>query len=73
MTTMLAGAGGIDTDKEYDKELGKKISLFCLPENVGAIQVIRVIVKFLDNHPEMLHQKSEILIPVALAIAFPCS
>jgi Rap1a immunity proteins len=50
---------------------GKK--LFCLPESgISGEQAARVIVKFLQDHPERLHESARILAMIALQMAFPC-
>jgi hypothetical protein len=45
---------------------------YCLPDNVPLIQSVRVIVKFLKEHPEKLHMRASLLISVALVDVFPC-
>ncbi|RLJ67597.1 Rap1a/Tai family immunity protein [Sulfurisoma sediminicola] len=46
--------------------------LFCAPGNATQEQVVRVIEKWLTEHPEQLHLAAERLIPTALRDAFPC-
>ncbi len=46
---------------------------FCAPgEGLTAIQAIRVIVKYLKEHPEDLHHNAMLLTNLALKSAFPC-
>ncbi len=48
-------------------------SLFCLPKQEMEIQqVIDVVRKFLDNHPEQLHHHPTVLILTSLGVSFPC-
>ena len=47
-------------------------SPFCIPENVNPAQLARVIVKYLENHPEKLHEEDIVLTVEALTQAFPC-
>jgi hypothetical protein len=44
----------------------------CPPEDVQAEQVIRVAVKYLNDHPEKLHLNRAALTKAALKQAFPC-
>lgn len=44
----------------------------CPPEGVTMQQYIRVIIKFLNDHPEKLHLGRAHLVDEALGSAFPC-
>jgi hypothetical protein len=44
----------------------------CLPEGVGQEQLIKVLVKYLDRHPEELHLPAAQLVYDATTEAFPC-
>lgn len=44
----------------------------CEGENVTKGQVIKVVVKYLDDHPEELDQRASDLVRRALLKAFPC-
>jgi Rap1a immunity proteins len=50
----------------------EKPLLLCLPEHVTSGQTARVIIRFLQNHPERLHQPAATLTYEALNKAFPC-
>jgi hypothetical protein len=45
----------------------------CLPSGVQTRQAVRIVVKFLQDHPEKLNQYGAILSNTALSQAFPCS
>jgi len=45
---------------------------YCRPKNVTAGQLVRVVVKYLKNHPEKLHENQFLLTLSALLNAFPC-
>ena len=45
----------------------------CAPESVELGQEIRVVVKYLNDHPENLHLRRAELTKAALKQAFPCS
>lgn len=50
-----------------------KIQLFCIPEGgIQTGQAIRIIVKWLKDHPERLHHEAGMLTLAALGRAFPC-
>ena len=46
---------------------------FCRPEGVPYGQVLRVINKYLENNPAVLHRRWDLLAYVALKTAFPCA
>ncbi len=47
---------------------------FCPPkQGLSGIQAIRVVVKFLQEHPEELHRRGVVLTIAALKQGFPCS
>lgn len=46
---------------------------FCLPDSgIPLIQAIRVVVKYLNEHPEKLHEDGMGLTVAALTSSFPC-
>jgi hypothetical protein len=45
----------------------------CTGEDVILVQAIRVVVKYLQDHPEELDQRNSVLVERALAKAFPCN
>jgi len=45
---------------------------FCLPDGVTPNQTVRVIVKWLEDHPARLHEKAIGLVLTALRENFPC-
>lgn len=47
--------------------------LLCVPdEGVLVIKAARIVVKYLNEHPEQLHFQDGVLATLALAEAFPC-
>ncbi|WP_454834749.1 Rap1a/Tai family immunity protein [Pseudomonas lini] len=58
----------------YSAALGKTLSPFiCWPkEPVAKEQQVRIVVKYLKEHPESLHESEASLITLAMAFAFPC-
>jgi len=47
--------------------------VFCLPEGITNIQKVRVIRKYISNHPEEAHDPAQGQALMALREAFPCS
>ena len=51
----------------------KSNHLICLPDRgISNDQTIRIVVKFLEDHPEDLHESARSMVFVALQAAFPC-
>ncbi len=48
------------------------LKLLCLPAEVSNGQIVKVVVKYLDQHPEKLHLPAAQLIYNATNEAFPC-
>lgn len=46
---------------------------FCSPEGATSDQMGRVVVKYLREHPEKLHEYAVLLVAVALIEAWPCA
>jgi hypothetical protein len=46
--------------------------VMCTPSGVTYEQIWRVVIKYLQNHPEELHLSPNFLIQKALEKAFPC-
>ena len=45
---------------------------FCSPEGATSDQMGRVVVKYLRDHPEKLHEHAVLLVAIALIEAWPC-
>lgn len=45
----------------------------CLPDGVEVDQLARVFVKYLEEHPERLHERQMRLLIDSFRIAFPCT
>ena len=44
----------------------------CLPVNAEAGQLVRIVTKYLQEHPKDLHYRASDLVIPALTAAFPC-
>jgi len=52
---------------------GDRNALFCAPkEGISVEQGARLLVKFLEDHPQILHDEARVAVYVALGKAFPC-
>lgn len=45
----------------------------CIPDSIKTIQGARIVVKYLNDHPERLHVPDTRLVLMAMVDAFPCS
>ncbi len=45
---------------------------FCFPDNITNDQIMKVFVKYLDDHPEELHKPAAVLLVESMEKAFPC-
>jgi hypothetical protein len=45
----------------------------CLPEDVTTGQLVRVFLKYLNDHPADLHLRASVLLRRALAGSYPCA
>ena len=52
--------------------LSEKGMTICLPDGLIVAQRIRVFLKFLEEHPERLHEHIGVLYTKAMVEAFPC-
>jgi hypothetical protein len=50
----------------------KPRSPFCLPDTVEDGQIVKIILKYIRNHPEEAHKSTVSLMIEALREAFPC-
>jgi Rap1a immunity proteins len=67
---LLDGLGGMNQVwQEYTQDTSR---FFCSPPGSRRDQIVRVVVRYLENHPEQLHEHEIILAGWALSKAFPC-
>lgn len=55
-----------------DTSKGEKFLLFCIPEDVTRQQLAKIIVKYLNDHPEELHYSAHTTLYVIFKKYFPC-
>jgi hypothetical protein len=68
----LGYVSGIDDGIEMAFGTSNTARLYCIPEGVTSGQGVRVVVKWLRNHPDKLHNSARVLVVASLADAFPC-
>ena len=58
----------------HDELLGvpRRDRLACVPNGESAIRIVRVMKKYLADHPEKARRATRYIAPLALAGAFPC-
>jgi len=72
MTTCQAYINGATDSHHLIREMYKLDYLYCTPDNVTIGQKVKVVSKYLENHPEQLHELAVGLVYLALNGAFPC-
>jgi hypothetical protein len=64
---------GLTSMHDIYSQLSANGRLFCIPsDGVERGQVVRIVVKFLEDHPEKLHESKAFLAINAMKSAFPC-
>ena len=51
---------------------GNKNMVYCIPSGVTSDQLVDIFIKYLNDHPESLHEKAQFLALSSLLKAFPC-
>ena len=69
---LIGKVKGVLSSVKFSKKALNK-SLFCAPEMSDVTQSLRVILKFAENTPAMLHFSEDDLIIIALSKAWPCA
>ncbi len=65
--------GMLDMHAEYTGRSLLRSPVFCLPETgIRVPQGVRIVVRYLETHPERLHLEQRQLIIEAFSAAFPC-
>ncbi|MFA7432553.1 MAG: Rap1a/Tai family immunity protein [Gemmobacter sp.] len=57
---------------EEAKQINEHLHRICIPNGVQRGQLPLIILKFLDDNPQRLHESSRFLVADALRLAFPC-
>ena len=72
----IRGVGdGMEMQKSYlEYTTGAKFqSAYCVPDGVNSQQLVRVVLKYIRNNPDVAHAPTAELIMKSWAVAFPCS
>jgi len=67
-----AKAGVKLTGPEEAQKLAVQTAFICIPDGVSPAQLARIVVKWLQEHPERLHEQKSVLTLKAFTDAFPC-
>jgi len=74
LPSLCAGiVGGIMYEESMHLLGDEKSAIFCIPKGVTADQAVRVVVAYIDGHPERMHERFETLAVSALLTAWPCN
>ena len=65
-------SGFLDMNTLCQVTTGNRV-VFCVPSGILSGQAARVVVKYLQEHTEKLHEDGVTLIMLALKAAFPCA
>ena len=71
LTAMVFARGALEMHSTLVKA-GAVPLTYCLPAGTGTTQVLRIFVKYAEEHPEHLQLRPTALILVSLGEAFPC-
>ncbi|MGI2118179.1 Rap1a/Tai family immunity protein [Shewanella oncorhynchi] len=50
----------------------EKKPLFCIPKKASNKQLGKIIIKYIEDHPEQMHENAMNLVVIAFNKAFPC-
>jgi hypothetical protein len=66
---------GVSEEAAYSHAMTERVppSPFCMPDDAENGQLIRIVLKYIGDHPEEAHKRTAFLISLALKQAFPCS
>ncbi len=71
-TVAILGGNENPAAEQLKGMVSKSPEMTCIPNEVAPTQMARVLVKWLRNHPERLHESISILAGDAFQSAFPC-
>jgi hypothetical protein len=58
-----------ETNKSYNRS---DLSLICIPPEATVFELMKVVIKYLDDHPANLHDEKGLVVMKALLVAYPC-
>jgi len=65
--------GVLDGFLSFQSWRPSKVNQICLPEAVEAGQAVKMVMKYIDAHPEELHLPAPDIVWAAMHDAFPCA
>jgi len=72
LTSCLNILHGLLDMHEIYTQMFNSPKIFCVPESVNLGQLAQVVVKYLNDNPQILHELDTLLIIKALKNAYPC-
>jgi hypothetical protein len=58
-----------ETNKQYNHS---ELSLICIPQDATVFELMKVVIKYLDDHPTTLHDERGLVVLKALLVNYPC-
>ncbi len=55
-----------------ENEGTKEHPVVCIPDKITIEQTVRIIIKFLKDHPQQMNLSADVLVNAAFVHAFPC-
>ena len=71
-TYLTAFCSGIVSGVLSSSNIMERRYKFCPPPGVNLLQAMKVLVKFMNDHPDQLHQEVAVLATAAFFNAWPC-
>jgi hypothetical protein len=66
------GQGGCRGFIKGVSDISQEQSWYCKPKEIPDVQLVKVVVKSLNEHPEDLYNKPHVLVQEAFLESFPC-
>src|SRR5437879_4922143 len=63
---------GVDDGVRMTYDIQDQTQPYCLPDEVTTGQTVRILIKFIKDHPEKAHSQTRVLVVESLMDAFPC-
>jgi Rap1a immunity proteins len=63
---------GVDDGVRMTYDIQDQPQPYCLPDEVTTGQTVRILIKFIKDHPEKAHSQTRVLVIESLTDAFPC-
>lgn len=68
----LGYVNGVDEGVRLAYDIQHETQPYCLPDEVTKGQTMRILIKFIKDHPEKAHFQTRVLLVESFMEAFPC-